>query len=215
LEVTLRCACPNRSLAKLRAIARGLFYLLALSLMLADSAHAQSQSQPPPPVEGQSGQAPTSSGEKPDASTKSLTDKDNPTPVKVYRNHDIKDLQPGGVSVVGSAPPPQTVGKKVPTPTKEDKDAEAAAYWKARFAATRNKLAADQKALPALQAQLNQERVEEWSVNKCTQQVNSDTFISLQNQIDATKLAIAQDKQALKDLHEEFRRAGGLPGWIR
>lgn len=211
----MRCVCPSGPLAKLPALARDLFYLLPLSLSLAGSALAQSQSQAPPPAERQSQQAPTSSGEKPDASTKSSTDKDNPTPVKVYRNHDIKELPPGGVSVVGSAAPPQTVAKKVPAPTQEDKDAEAAAYWKARFTAARNKLAADQKALPALQAQLNQERVEEWSVNKCTQQVNSDTFVSLQNQIDATKLAIAQDKQALKDLHEEFRRAGGLPGWIR
>jgi hypothetical protein len=194
------------------------FCWLLASFLLVGTALAHSQSQTTPPPQQQSQQTQSSTGGTPNpATSKAATDKDSSAPVKVYRNHDVKELPPGGVSVVGSATPAQSDAKKTPAPalTQEDKDAQAAAYWKARFTAARNKLAADQKALPILQAQLNQERVEEWSVNECTQQVNSDTFLSIQNQIEATKLAISQDKQALKDLHEEFRRAGGLPGWIR
>ena len=48
-----------------------------------------------------------------------------------------------------------------------------------------------------------------------TGQVHSDTYMDLLHQIDSTKLAIQHDKKALSDLHEEFRHAGGLPGWIR
>ncbi len=66
-----------------------------------------------------------------------------------------------------------------------------------------------------MQSRLEDERVQQESVDEDTGQVNSDWFVELQQQIAATRAAIKSDKQALSDLHEEFRRAGGLPGWIR
>ena len=64
-------------------------------------------------------------------------------------------------------------------------------------------------------AELKVESLQEIVLDSDTDQVYSDTYMDLVHQIDATKLAIQNDKQALSDLHEEFRHAGGLPGWIR
>jgi hypothetical protein len=43
----------------------------------------------------------------------------------------------------------------------------------------------------------------------------SDDYMDLLHQFDAMEISIHNDKQALSDLHDEFRHAGGLPGWIR
>ena len=43
----------------------------------------------------------------------------------------------------------------------------------------------------------------------------SDDYMDLLHQFDAMEITIHNDKQALSDLHDEFRHAGGLPGWIR
>lgn len=48
-----------------------------------------------------------------------------------------------------------------------------------------------------------------------TGQVYSDAFMDLLNQINTMKQAVEHDKQILSDLHDEFRHAGGQPGWIR
>jgi hypothetical protein len=153
---------------------------------------------------------------------KPKTDKDNSAADKVYTDDDLEGLPAGGVSVVGPpAPPPSAATTNGEAPARAalanqaDKTAKAKAYWQARFAAARNKLAQDQKALPALQSQLETERVQQDLLVGDTTQVYSDEFVDLLNKIDALKLEIQNDKQALSDLHEEFRKAGGLPGWIR
>jgi hypothetical protein len=187
---------------------------LIVALSLAGLAQAQSQPQTPP----QSQQTQPASVAVP---PKATPVKSNSAPVKVYRNHDVAALPPGGVSVVGpAAPPPGAANAKADSTArtaaaKQAAEAAKAAYWKARFTAARNKLAQDQQALPSLQSQLETERVQGDFVDEDTGQVYSDEFVSLLQQIGATKAAIQNDKQALSDLHDEFRRAGGLPGWIR
>jgi hypothetical protein len=152
-------------------------------------------------------------------SPKASAGTDNPATRKVFTNRDLKQLPPGDISVVGPATPPPVAASQKPahpaSASHADQDTKAAAYWKAKFTAARNKLAQDQKALPSLQSQLEVERVQEASVDPDTGQVNSDDFTSVLHQIDATKIAIKNDKQALNDLHEQFRKAGGQPGWIR
>jgi hypothetical protein len=149
------------------------------------------------------------------------TNKDDSAPSKVYTDDDVDALPPSGISVVGSATPPPsasgTNGKPPAGPaatTQADKNAKAA-YWRARYAAARDKLAQDQKALPSLQSQLETERVQQNLVDEDSGQVYSDLFMYLLQKIDDTKLAIQNDQQALSDLDEEFRKAGGLPRWIR
>jgi hypothetical protein len=131
-------------------------------------------------------------------------------------------LPANGVSVVGPATPPQdTTGTNGEAPARaalangSEKTAKAEAHWKARFAAARNKLAQDQKALLALQSQLETERVQQDLLVGDTSQVYSDEFMDLLHGVDAMKLEIQNDKRALSDLHEQFRKAGDLPGWIR
>jgi hypothetical protein len=193
--------------------------LLLVAVSLPGLVLAQTQLQTPPLAQPQSQQAqsgPVAGSPKPEA------DKSNSATRKVFTNHDLKELPPGDISVVGPTTPPTgaiSQNGKAPghsvSANQADQDAKAAAYWKSRFTAARNKLAQDKKALPSLQSQLEVERVQQTSVDPDTGQVNSDEFTSILHQIDATKLAIKNDRRALNDLHEQFRKAGGQPGWIR
>lgn len=188
--------------------AHGILCALLVSLPLVRVAFAQSASQASAQPSQSSQTSNSSAGTTP--ASNSNAGKDNSTPGKVYNNDDMKALPPDDISVVGQPAPPHA-----PPKSPANSDAKAAAYWKARFTAARNKLAQDQKALPVLQSQLEKERVEQWSVNEETTQVYSDRFMYLLHRIDATKLAIQKDQRALNDLQDEFRHAGGLPGWIR
>ena len=138
---------------------------------------------------------------------------DESAPQKVFTNDDAATLPPGAISIVG--PPPPAPGAAKPKAKPADDTAKLAAYWKPRFTAARQKLAQDKNALPGMLAELKVESLQEIVLDSDTDQVYSDTYMDLVHQIDATKLAIQNDKQALSDLHEEFRHAGGLPGWIR
>jgi hypothetical protein len=133
-------------------------------------------------------------------------------PEKVFTNEDAAELPPGGISIVGPLPLPASAAKPIKP---VDNTAKQAAYWKARFTAARQKLAQDKKALPALQSQVEAQRVWEDPGDPDTGQLYSDTYMDLAHQIDAMKIAIQNDKKALSDLYDEFHHAGGLPGWIR
>jgi hypothetical protein len=191
--------------------------VLVVAFWLTNLALAQTQTPPQPqPKSRQTQASPTGVTPKP------KTDKDNSAADKIYTNDDVERLSPGGVSVVGPpAPPPSGARTNGEAPARSalanqaDKTEKAKAYWQARFAAARNKLAQDQKALPVLQSQLETERVQQDLLVGDTTQVYSDEFVDLLKKIDTLKLEMQHDKQALSDLHEEFRKAGGLPGWIR
>jgi hypothetical protein len=179
---------------------------------------AQSQPQTPPQPQPKSLQAQSSPvGVTP----KAKTGKVNSAADKVYTDDDVERLPPGGVSIVGPPAPPSAATTNGEAPARAalanqgDKTAKVKAYWQARFVAARNKLAQDQKALPTLQSQLETERVQQDLLVGDTTQVYSDEFMDLLNKIDAMKLEIQKDEQALSDLHEEFRKAGGQAGWIR
>jgi hypothetical protein len=191
---------------------------LLVALSLTGLAPAQPQLQSPPQPQPNSQQAqPSPTGVRP----KPKADNDD-VAGKVYTNEDVERLPASGVSVVGPAtPPPDFTGTNAEAPARaalanqSEKTAKAEAYWKARFAAARNKVAQDQKALLALQSQLETERVQQDLLVGDTTQVYSDEFMDLLHRVDAMKLEILNDKRALSDLHEQFRKAGGLPGWIR
>lgn len=179
-------------------------------LLVAFTTLAQQSSAPPP--------SPKPAASVVDAAQKSKSKQDESVPQKVFTNDDLSSLPPKDISVAGppSTPAVDTNPQAAPAPGKsQDDDSAKAAYWKARFTAARQKLAQDEKALPALQSQLEVERVQECSVDEDTGQVYSDTFMDLLNQINAMKQTIEHDKQILSDLHDEFRHAGGQPGWIR
>lgn len=191
-----------------RIFALGLFaFLLAAFTTL-----AQQSSAPPPPSKPA---APVvDAGQK----SESKQDESIVPPKKVITNDDLSSLPREDISVAGSpsTPAADTNSQAAAAPGKsQENDSAKAAYWKARFTAARQKLAQDEKALPALQSQLEVERVQECSVDEDTGQVYSDAFMDLLNQINTMKQAVEHDKQILSDLHDEFRHAGGQPGWIR
>jgi hypothetical protein len=180
--------------------------LVAISLTGLALAQSQSQTPSPPQPESQQRQSlPVAD------SPKTKADKDNSATSKVYTNHVLKELPSGDISVVGPATslPGAASGKgESPAPSasanKAYQDAKAAAYWKARFTAARNKLAQDQKALPVLQSQLEAERGQQTFGDDDSTQVYSDEFMDLLRRIDATKIAVQSDKKALNDLHVQF-----------
>jgi hypothetical protein len=197
-------------------LARRFIVALLAIFSLAGLSQAQSQSatQPPAPQpQLQPLPRKTTAVSVAEAARNAKSKVDGSAPEKVFTNDDAAALPPGGISVVG--PPPAASGAAKSKAKPADDTAKLAAAWKARFTAARQKLAQDKKELPALQTQLNVESLQELVMDPDTGQVYSDEYMRLLHQIDATKLAIQNDKQALTDSHDEFRHAGGLPGWIR
>jgi len=191
-------------------LARRFVVILFAIFSLTGMAMAQSQSAFPPEPELLPLKAPATLA---DTARRPKSEQVESAPEKVFTDDDVTMLPLTAISIVG--PAPETLSTAKPQAKPADDTAKLAAYWKARFTAARQKLAQDKKALPVLQSLLNVERVQQYSVDETTGQVNSDTYMELLRQIDSTKLAIKNDKQALSDLHDEFRQAGGQPGWIR
>ncbi len=192
---------------------------LALAAFLPFTGITLAQSPSTPPPQSQTQKQPATIA---DAARQTKSKQDESAPQKVYTNDDMAALKREDTSIPGTPTPTanhaNTQGKAQASPASAEPPndaAKAAAYWRARFTAAREKLAQDEKALPVLQSQLELERVQQYSVDEDSGQVYSDTFMDLLQQIDAMKLTIKEDKQALSDLHDEFRHAGGLPGWIR
>ncbi len=202
---------PNRPVQQPLRFPTRIFALALFAFLLATFTTLAQQSPAPPPP-------PKPAATVADAAQNSKSKQPESVPQKVFTNDDLSSLPPEDISVTGppSASAADTNPQAAPAPGKsQDDDSAKAAYWKARFTAARQKLAQDEKALPALQSQLEVERVQECSVDEDTGQVYSDTFMDLLNQINAMKQTIEHDKQILSDLHDEFRHAGGQPGWIR
>jgi len=163
--------------------------------------------------------------------------KGRPQPAKVFTNEDVPNLK-GTVSVVGTPPPepaaapaaaeaapaapagapaattPGAAPGAAAAPQPQVKDE---AYFRGKFAEARNKLAADTKELDILQREYNLKQ----------QQFYLDPNVALREQnnradlnktlelINAKKLDVERDQQAIAALETELRQAGGQPGWSR
>ena len=152
--------------------------------------------------------------------------KARPQPAKVFTNEDVPDLK-GTVSVVGPPPPaPAAAPAAGQTAATTPADASAAApkpevkdeaYWRARFAEARKKLADDTKELDILQR--------EYSLKQ--QQFYLDPNVALREQnnradlnntlepINTKKLDVERDQQAIAALEDQLRQGGGNSGWSR
>jgi hypothetical protein len=143
-------------------------------------------------------------------------------PAKVYTNEDITQLK-GDVSVVGPAPAPAPAAApasdKGATPGKaaasDDTNAKDEAGWRKKFAEARKTLADDSKELDILQREFNLKQQQYYSdPNVALREQNSRKDLDdTQAQIDAKKADVAKDTQAISDLEEALRKAGGDPGW--
>ncbi len=195
-----------------KAILIALSFGLASLPMAARAQEPQSQPQSLPQQAQPQTQSPPQHDALAEAARKAREQRKNlPKAAKVYDNDNIP-RNPGSVSVVGEA------GKKSEAAalTKEEKAQQKdEAYWRARFAKARAKLKKDQDELEVLQRELGQLQVEYYpDPMKALQQQYSQADINKHRaKIDAKQKDIQQDQQAISDLEDELRRAGGDPGW--
>lgn len=171
-----------------------------------------------------------------DAARKARAQKKDPSkPAKVFTNEDVGSLK-GTISVIGNEPAqgtgmPKTAEKNddkkpangaeaKPTNGADIKDAKKEQakdelYWRAKFAAARKTLAEDTKELDILQREFNLKQ-EQYSQdpNWAMHEQNSRADINkTQSEIDTKKQDVEKDKQAISDLEDELRKAGGDAGW--
>jgi hypothetical protein len=153
-----------------------------------------------------------------DAARKARAEKkDTKKPAKVFTNEDLGGLK-GTISVIGDQPAPATGTDKASDKAeakKPDDKKNDEATWRAKFAAARKVLAEDTKELDILQREYNlkQEQFYQDPTAAMKEQYSRSDLAKTQGQIDAKKQAIEKDKQAISDLEDALRKAGGEPGW--
>jgi hypothetical protein len=153
-----------------------------------------------------------------DAARKARAEKKGEKATKVYTNDDLEHLS-APVSIVGEAPAPQTAAGAVPAPAKEGTAAPVKneAYWRAQFAAARRTLADDSKELDVLQREYSLKQQQYYSNPDVAmrEQYSRKDLDDTKTQIDAKQQDVAKDNQAISDLEDQLRQAGGDPGWER
>ncbi|HUC52467.1 MAG TPA: hypothetical protein VMR90_00370 [Candidatus Cybelea sp.] len=149
------------------------------------------------------------------------TKKDASKPKKVYTDDDLKKSTPepaaanpatGSATGAATASTGQTAGGA----TKAD-DPNSEAAWRAKFKDQHDKIAKAEKELDLLQRELEKAQVEYYPdpQKAMTQQNTRQDINDKTAKIDAKKKEIDQLKQALGDLEDQLRKAGGDPGWAR
>jgi hypothetical protein len=177
-----------------------------------------------------------------DAARAAREQKQSEKPVKVskvYTDDDIANLK-GSVSVIGAPATPETPddgtakaddGTAKPadgtakaddgTAKPADSDAKPTpkdeASWRRAFAEARRKLADDSKELDVLQREYNL-KLEQYytdpNVAMREQNSSKDLHDSL-DKINAKKMDVQADTDAISALEDDLRKAGGDPGWAR
>jgi hypothetical protein len=144
--------------------------------------------------------------------------KNAPKATVVFTNDNIP-TSTTGVSVVGQTP---TASSDQPSSSDAqasdaDKDKNDEATWRKRFADARHKIDQDTAELSVMQRELSELNVQYYpDPSKAMEQAYSRSdIINKQNAIDAKQKELEADKQALSNLEDELRKAGGDPAWAR
>jgi hypothetical protein len=141
--------------------------------------------------------------------------KTNPAPAKkTYTNDNVSNLRSNEITVLA----PNANQLKDTAPDASPKPAEVKkdeAYWRKKFADARTKLEFAQKDLDISQRELNLLQTQYYAdPNKALQQQLTRDDINTKNaKVDEMKQKVADLTQAIEDLKDEMRQAGGLPGW--
>jgi hypothetical protein len=158
-------------------------------------------------------------------------------PPIVFTNDNLDTIK-GTISVVGETPAPptaQTAQDKTKTGPADDKSKTPAAddkskaatpgdkapaangedYWRKMFAEARKKLADDTHELDILQREYNLKQQQYYSDPNTAmrEQFSRQDLTDTKTKIDEKTAAVVQDKQAISDLEDALRQAGGEPGW--
>jgi chromosome segregation ATPase len=136
---------------------------------------------------------------------------------KSYTNDNVSTLRANEISVM--AQNPNAVKDNAPDTAKPaDKKPEIVkdeTYWRKRFADARAKLALAEKDLDVSQRELNLLQTQYYAdPNKALQQqLTRDDINAKSTKVDEKKDEVAKLTQAIEDLKDEMRQAGGQPGW--
>jgi hypothetical protein len=163
--------------------------------------------QTPPPAPQQSlGDAARAAREK---------QKNAPQAGKTFTNDDIAKLHAGGVSTLGTAPTQAGADDGTAAPDAKLDRKKQEEIWRKKFADAHQKLAFAQKELDVMQRELSLLQTQFYQdPNKAMQQqYNRSDITEKTDKIEAKKQEIAKLEQALTDLQDELRRAGGDPSW--
>jgi hypothetical protein len=139
--------------------------------------------------------------------------KTEPKPAQVFTND---NLPAGGVNVVGdTSAAAQSAPSGENTPSSEAASGEK--EWRGRFAKARAKLSRDQADLDVMQREFGKLSVQYYSdpTKQLMQSITNEEINKQRAKIDAKKADVAADQQAISDLEDSLRKAGGDPGWAR
>jgi hypothetical protein len=153
-----------------------------------------------------------------DAARKAQAQQQSSKPAFVIDDDNLNSLK-GTVSVVGSAPPepeamPDEKGKPAPA-VAEKPVIKDQAYWQAKFAEARRRLADDAKEADILQREYNLKEQQYYSDPNTAlrEQYDRKDLNDTKALIDEKNAAVEQDKRAISDLEDQLRQSGGDPGW--
>jgi predicted RNase H-like nuclease (RuvC/YqgF family) len=111
----------------------------------------------------------------------------------------------------------ETKGKGEANPAAEAEAVHNEKYYRTRMSELQGKLDLHKRELDVLQQKVNLNQTQYYNdPNKSLQQQYTRSDINQLNQdIAAKKQQIADDEKAIEDLHDQLRREGGDPGWLR
>jgi hypothetical protein len=166
-----------------------------------------------------------------DAARKAQAGKKSPAkPATVFTNDNLDAIK-GTISVVGQQEAPaagqsaasQDKSKTAPAddkskaaPASGDKPpVQDEAYWRKAFADARKTLANDAKELDILQREFNLKQTQYYSDPNTAmkEQFNRQDITDTKRNIDEKVSMVGRDRQAISDLEDALRQAGGEPGW--
>lgn len=175
---------------------------------------ATSQSTAKPASQATAAQQPESLAEA--ARKARAAEKTAPKAPMVFTNDNIPTVSTG-VSVVGqgAASSSEAAGTNATSATPAAGGDEAA--WRQKFADARHKIDQDKQELAVMQRELGELNVQYYPnpTQALMQSISRSDIDKKQAAIDAKQKQLAADQQALSDLQDELRKAGGDPGWAR
>lgn len=139
-----------------------------------------------------------------------------PKPVMVITNDNIYRSKDDSSGFNAGTPAKKPVDKapEVSSGSAQNHDEK---YYRTRLGELQSQLETHQRELSALQQKLGQNQMQYYpDPNKTLQQEYSRGDIDkLTAEIDAKKQQVTDDEKAIDDLHDQLRREGGDPGWLR
>ncbi len=144
-------------------------------------------------------------------------EKTAPKATVVFTNDNLPTAS-NAVSVVGqsaAASSSEAAGNNASGATPAAAGDEAA--WRAKFADARHKIDQDKQDIALMQRELGELNVQYYTnpTQALMQSISRSDIDKKQAAIDAKQKELAADEQALSDLQDELRKAGGDPGWAR